>query len=180
MNIANRILGEVYFITITVVDWVDIFTRPKYKHIILDSLTYCQQKKGLKIYAWVLMSNHLHMLVSVGQGHTLADVVRDFKKFTSKKILAELEGDVQESRREWMLEHFRRSSAGDGKSTGYRFWQDGYHPEAVWLLDFYQQKLEYIHSNPVRQELVARQEEYLYSSAVDYAGGKGLLELAML
>ena len=88
MNIANRILGEVYFITITVVDWVDIFTRPKYKHIILDSLAYCQQKKGLKIYAWVLMSNHLHMLVSVGQGHTVADVVRDFKKFTSKKILA--------------------------------------------------------------------------------------------
>lgn len=121
MDIANRILGEVYFITITVVDWVDIFTRPKYKHIILDSLTYCQQKKGLKIYAWVLMSNHLHMLVSVGQGHTLADVVRDFKKFTSKKILAELEDDVQESRREWMLEHFRRSAAGDGKSTSYRF-----------------------------------------------------------
>lgn len=105
MNIANRILGEVYFITIIVVDWVDIFTRPKYKHIILDSLAYCQQKKGLKIYAWVLMSNHLHMLVSVGQGHTVADVVRDFKKFTSKKILSELEKDVQESRREWMLEH---------------------------------------------------------------------------
>lgn len=74
MNIANRILGEVYFITITVVDWIDIFTRPKYKHIILDSLAYCQRKKGLKIYAWVLMSNHLHMLVSVGQGHTLVDV----------------------------------------------------------------------------------------------------------
>lgn len=110
----------------------------------------------------------------------VTDVVRDFKKFTSKKILAELEEDVQESRREWMLEHFRRSAAGDGKSTGYRFWQDGYHPEAVWLLDFYRQKLEYIHSNPVRQELVTRQEEYLYSSAVDYAGGKGLLELAML
>lgn len=107
MNIANRILGEVYFITITVVDWVDIFTRPKYKHIILDSLAYCQQKKGLKIYAWVLMSNHLHMLVSVGQGHTVADVVRDFKKFTSKKILAELDEDVQESRREWMLEHLQ-------------------------------------------------------------------------
>lgn len=81
MNIANRILGEVYFITITVIDWVDIFTRPKYKHIILDSQAYCQQKKGLKIYVWVLMSNHLHMLVSVGLEHTVADVVRDFKKF---------------------------------------------------------------------------------------------------
>ena len=63
---------------------------------------------------------------------------------------------------------------------GYCFRQDGYHPEAVWLLDFYQQKLECIYNSPVRQELVARQEEYLYSSAVDYAGGKGLLELAML
>lgn len=54
MNIANRVLDELYFITTTVVDWVDIFTRPKYKHIILESLAYCQQQKGLKIYAWVV------------------------------------------------------------------------------------------------------------------------------
>jgi len=80
----GRILSELYFVTTTVVDWVDIFTRPKYKHIVIDSLAYCQQNKGLKIYAWVLMNNHLHMIISVEGDHAIADVMRDFKKYTSK------------------------------------------------------------------------------------------------
>ena len=83
MNTANRVLDELYFITTTVVNWVDIFIRPKYKHIILDSLAYCQQQKGLRIYAWVLMSNHLHMIVSAGAEQSVADLIRDFKKFTT-------------------------------------------------------------------------------------------------
>lgn len=121
MNIANRVLDELYFITTTVVDWVDIFTHPKYKHILLDSLTYCQQQKGLKIYAWVLMSNLLHAIVSAGAEQSVADIIRDFKKFTSKRILAELEEDPQESRCEWMLNRFRFASANDKKITNYRF-----------------------------------------------------------
>lgn len=180
MNTANRVLDELYFITTTVVDWVDIFTRPKYKHIILESLAYCQQQKGLKIYAWVLMSNHLHLIVSAGAKQSVADIIRDFKKFTSKRILAELEEDPQESRREWMLDRFRFAGANDKKITKYRFWQEGYHPEFICSHDFYRQKLNYIHDNPVRQEVVARQEEYLYSSAVDYAGGKGLIDVIVL
>lgn len=177
MEIANKVLDELYFITTTVVDWVDLFTRPKYKHIIVDSLAYCQENKGLKIYAWVLMSNHLHMIVSAGAETTVSDILRDFKKFTSKRILAELEVDPQESRREWMLDRYRFAAASDKKITNYRFWQDGYHPMLLYSHDFFLQKLNYIHQNPVRQEIVARQEEYLYSSAIDYAGGKGMLEV---
>ena len=75
-----------YFITTTVVDWVDIFTRPKYKHII-----YCQQQKGLKIYAWVVKSNHLHMIVSADAEQTVADIMRDLKKFIGKRILTKLD-----------------------------------------------------------------------------------------
>ena len=91
MNIANRVLDELYFITTTVVDWVDIFTRPKNKHIILESLAYCQQQKGLKIYAWVVKSNHLHMIVSADAEQTVADIMRDFKKFIGKRILTKLD-----------------------------------------------------------------------------------------
>lgn len=131
MNTANRILDELYFITIAVVDWVDIFIRPRYKHILLESLTYCQQQKGLKIYAWVLMSNHLHAIVSAEGEQTLPDIMRDFKKFTNKRILAELETDPQESRREWMLDRFRFAGANDKKITNYRFWQEGYHLEFI-------------------------------------------------
>ncbi|MHB9054877.1 MAG: transposase [Paludibacteraceae bacterium] len=106
MDIQNRILGEVYFVTDTVVDWVDIFTRPTYKHIILESLTYCQKEKGLIIYAWVLMSNHLHAIVESSGENKVSEIWRDFKKFTSKKIISTLKADAQESRQEWMLNRF--------------------------------------------------------------------------
>lgn len=180
MNTASFISEELYFITTTVVDWVDIFTRPRYKHIILDSLSYCQQKKGLKLYAWVLMSNHFHAIVSAGGEQAVSDIVRDFKKFTSKQIVKELEADLQESRREWILDRFRFAGANDKKITNYRVWQDGYHSESIYSYEFYRQKLNYIHDNPVRQEIVAHQEDYFYSSAVDYAGGKGLLDVIIL
>ena len=90
MDTANRVLDELYFVTSTVVDWIDIFTRPKYNHIILESLAYFHEKKGLRIYAWVLMSNHLHMIVSSGTEATVSDILRDFKKFTSKRIMLSL------------------------------------------------------------------------------------------
>lgn len=180
MDIAKSLNDELYFITSTVVDWVDIFTRPKYKHIILDSLAYCQEHKGLKIYAWVLMSNHLHMIVSSGNHSSVSDILRDFKKFTSRQILSELEIDPQESRREWMLDRFRFAGSNDKKITNYRFWQEGTHAELIYLYDFYMQKLNYIHLNPVRQEFVSRPEDYLYSSAVNYAGGEGLLKIMYL
>ena len=108
MDIKNRITEQVYFVTDTVVDWVDIFTRPKYKHIILEALTYCQREKGLVIYAWVLMSNHLHAIVSAQEGTTVSEIWRDFKKFTSKQILAELAIDPEESRKEWMQKRLKR------------------------------------------------------------------------
>lgn len=177
MDSSLGILDELYFITITVVDRVDIFTRPKYRHIILESLEYCQRQKGLKIYAWGLMSNHMHMIVSGTPEHKVSDIVRDFKKFTSKNILVELEKDPQESRKEWMFDRFRFAGSNDKKITNYRLWQEGYHPEQIYSIDFYRQKLDYIHNNPVRQEIVARQEEYLYSSARDYSGEKGLLDV---
>ncbi len=180
MNSANIIADELYFITMTVTDWVDIFTRPKYKHIVVESLEYCQQHKGLKIYAWVLMSNHLHAIVSAGEDQTVAEIVRDFKKFTTKQILAELKNDPLESRREWMLDRFSFAGANDKKTKNYHFWQDGYHPELIYSSDFYAQKLNYIHNNPVLKEIVASPEDYLYSSAVDYVGEKGLLKVIVV
>lgn len=177
MDNGNKVLEELYFVTTTVVDWVDVFTRPKYKHIALDSLAYCQKEKGLKIYAWVLMPNHLHAIVSAGGEHSVAEIVRDFKKFTSHRIVAELENDLEESRRKWMLERFRFAAMCSSKVKDYKFWQDDYHPVLLYSLDFYLQKLNYIHNNPVKHEFVVRPEDYLYSSAIDYAGGKGLLDV---
>ena len=71
MQIQNRVTKEMYFITSTVVDWVDVFTRPVYKHVIIESLEYCQKEKGLIIYAWVLMTNHLHVIVGAKEGYNI-------------------------------------------------------------------------------------------------------------
>ena len=79
-------LGELYFITVTIIDWVDVLTRPIYKEIIIDSLRHCQAHKGLKIHAYVLMSNHFHSIVSSNE-NPLQDTIRDMKKFTSKSWL---------------------------------------------------------------------------------------------
>ena len=180
MNIQNRITGEVYFLTDTVVDWIDIFTRPLYKHIILESLTYCQKEKGLILYAWVLMSNHLHVIAGSNSENKVSDIRRDFKKFTSKKIINTLKADPQESRQEWMLNRFEYAGNNDKKITNYKFWQDGNDAQGIFMNDYFDQKLNYIHQNPVKAELVNRAEDYRYSSAIDYAGGKGLLDVMVV
>ena len=168
---------ELYFTTTTVVDWLDVFTRPRYKHIIVESLEYCQANKGLDIYAWVLMTNHLHMIVGTSGAASIGDVLRDFKKFTSKGIVKAIQENEQESRQEWLLNRFRFRAANDKKITNFKFWQDDNYVENIISYDFYKQKLDYIHENPVRQEIVARAEDYLYSSARNYAGMDGLLKV---
>ena len=167
---------ELYFTTTTVIDWMDVFTRPVYKHIIVDSLKYCQQNKGLDIYAWVLMTNHLHLIVGLRDG-TIGDFLRDFKKFTSKKIIKALDENFQESRQQWILDRCWFAGNNDSKIKNYRFWQEGNYVEEITTYDFYKQKLDYIHANPVRQEIVANPEDYLYSSARNYAGLQGLINV---
>ena len=175
-----RFTKELYFITSTVVDWVDVFTRPLYKQIVIEALKYCQLNKGLEIYGWVLMSNHLHMISGVNGRYGIADILRDFKKFTSKKIVSEMMHDVKESRRKWMLERFRAAAADDLKIKDCRFWQSGNNVETVCSEDFFRQKLNYIHLDPVRSEFVVSPKDYMYSSAVDYAGSKGLLDVIII
>ena len=180
MDISKRITDELYFVTDTVVDWVDIFTRPRYKHLIIESLEYCQQNKGLVIYAWVLMSNHLHAIVSSKGEKPVSDIWRDFKTYTSKQIVSTLEQDPVESRREWMLNRFEYAGRNDKKIKQYRFWQEGNHAQEIYLSFYFDQKMEYIHQNPVKAEIVNRPEDYRYSSAIDYAGGKGLLDVVVV
>lgn len=140
-------------------------------------MLYCQQHKGLELYAWVLMSNHLHLLASATQeGISLSDILRDFKKFTSKKIVKAIQTEP-ESRREWMLYRFAYAGKYNPKIKDYKFWQDGNEPKEIYSLEFFEQKLIYIHNNPVRAEIVEFPDEYLYSSARNYAQKKGLLEV---
>jgi putative transposase len=76
-----------YFLTFTIVDWVDIFTRISYKEIIINSLKHCQSKKGLTLYAYCIMTNHIHLIASANGNKKLFEIIRDFKKFTNRAIV---------------------------------------------------------------------------------------------
>ncbi|MGL1886544.1 MAG: transposase [Reichenbachiella sp.] len=154
--------GAVHFVTFTIHQWVDVFSRPAYVIILLDSLKYCQQHKGLEIYAWVIMSNHCHLIVSA-ENENLSDIIRDFKKFTAKKIYKAIEENPHESRKKWLLLTLKYQEK-------VWFWKEGYHGEQIDNKEFYNSKVSYIHKNPVKAGLVEKEEEYLLSSAGDFHG----------
>lgn len=168
------------FVTMTLVDWVDVFIRKSYKDILLESLRYCQKEKGLCIYAYVIMSSHVHMIVDTIRPEIgLSDILRDFKRFTAKSILHEIEHNGTESRREWMLHRFAYRGREEADRT-YQFWQNDNHPIELYTLPVIAQKIAYIHLNPVKEGWVLDAEHYLYSSASNYATGEGLLEVSVI
>ena len=120
MGFAYKIAdgGAVYFITCTVNKRVDVFTRKLYTDIITESLNYCVDNKGLIIYGYVIMSNHVHLLVQAKE-ENLSDILRDFKKFTSQTILRAIEENKNESRRNWMLWLFKETD--ENKKVTYQF-----------------------------------------------------------
>jgi len=181
MGIKNKIVdGYAYFLTMTVVNWIDVFTQPVYKHIILDALKYNQENKGLILYAWCLMSNHLHLIAEAEEKHHLSDFLRDFKKFISKAIVKEIEENPDESMRKWLLNEFEFAGRYKSNIKNFKFWQDGNDAKEIHSTSFLEQKLEYIHENPVKAEIVDYAHEYLYSSAKNYAGEPGLIDIVLI
>jgi REP element-mobilizing transposase RayT len=168
--------NSVYYLTFTIVDWIDVFTRNEYKIVIVDSLNYCIENKGLEVYAWCLMSNHLHLVCRAIEPARISNIIRDFKKFTAKTILEKIKTEP-ESRRDWMLYRFEFAGKFDNRISKYRFWQDTNHAIQLDNTTLIEQKMNYIHDNPVREMIVGRQEDYLYSSARDYTGEKGLVNV---
>lgn len=165
--------------TLTVEGWADVFTRTNHKDAVIAGLKYCIKNKGLVVFAYCLMTNHLHLIANCESPYLLKDVMRDFKKFTSKKITKQIE-EEPESRREWLLSLFGSSAAGSRKHTYYRFWQEGNHAIELYSEKFVWEKLNYIHQNPVKAKFVNEPEYWIYSSASNYAGKESVLEVEVL
>lgn len=123
-----------HFITATVVDWIDVFTRQTYRDIVIESLDYCIKNKGMILYGYVIMSNHIHLILQSQEGE-LSALVRDFKKFTAKSILEKIQTSP-ESRREWMLERFQLATKTHSRNKEYQFWQYGNHAEEIYSNEF--------------------------------------------
>lgn len=179
---GHKIINQnhIHFITPTVVGWLDIFTRKVYKDIIIESLRYCIESKGLKVHAYVIMSNHLHLIISAKEGFKLSDILRDFKKYTASKIIKTVLENPKESRSEWMLRLFKYHAKYNKNNTTYQFWKRDNHPVELVSDEWIAQKLNYIHMNPVKAGIVDRPEEYIYSSARSYNDREGLLPIEIL
>lgn len=166
-----------HFISFATVGWIDVFTRPIYKNIMLDSLAYCQKEKGLLLYGWCIMTNHIHLIAKAKEGYELSNILRDLKRHTSKTIIKAIENNQQESRKEWMISIFSKAGSYNSNNTNYQFWRQDNKPIELFKPETIMTKLNYIHNNPVEQQITEKPEEYLYSSAKNYAGEKGLLNI---
>ena len=171
-----------HFVTFTVVGWVDIFTRKHCKDIFIDALKYCQEHKGLVVHAYVIMSNHVHLVLRAEEGSIgLSAIIRDLKKYTSKQLLKWVLKNPKESRTGWMEVVFKYYAKYNSNNKAYQVWKQDNHPKVVLYPRFTNRKLNYIHNNPVVAGIVDEAEAYLYSSARNYLGRQDyVLEVSVI
>lgn len=171
----------VYFTTSTAVGWADVFTRDIYREILLDSIRFCQRNQGLQVHAYVLMTNHLHMIYSCNGQQDPAMVLKNIKSFTAIKLINAIINNPKESRKEYLLNLFEAEGKKSSSNFRFKFWIHENHPELLNSEMMFNQKLIYLHWNPVTAGFVTEPWHWKYSSAVDYmTKEKGLLDLIML
>ena len=155
---------------------MDVFTRPLYLVILEESLQYCRKEKGMELYAYCFMPNHIHLIFrSVNEDPS--GVLRDFKKYTSKQVVKAIIDHPEESRKEWLLWMFERAGKKKGNVSRYQFWQHHNKPIELWSTAVIKQKLDYIHNNPIKAGFVTRPEDWKYSSARNFQDDHTVMEI---
>ncbi|KIQ22511.1 transposase [Flavobacterium sp. MEB061] len=157
-----------YFISFATVNWIDVFTREEYFWTVIESLDFCRKNKAMEIYGYCIMPSHIHLIFRSGNGDP-SGLMRDFKGFTSKKLIQAIIENPQESRKEWMLWMMERAGKKNSNVKNRQFWQQDNHPIEIWSLKVFEQKLDYIHQNPVKSGFVTDAVDWKYSSARNYS-----------
>jgi putative transposase len=164
----------IYFLTVTIVDWLPVFTTPATCAIALDALRYCREEKELRLYAYTLLENHAHL---VAEAPDLTRCMQSFKRHTAKKILAW----ATDTQKGWLLHQFAYCKKASKHNSQHQVWQEGFHPQLIQGDDMLRQKIVYIHNNPVRRGYVDVPEHWRYSSARNYeCGDHSVLEIDAL
>ncbi|MCF6352670.1 MAG: transposase [Cyclobacteriaceae bacterium] len=156
-----------YFVSFATVYWLDIFIRDHYSWALMESLDFCRKNKGMEIYTWCIMPSHVHLIFRAKHNNP-GDLLRDFKTFTSKKIQALIVDNPQESKKEWMIWMMKRAGSKNSNVKGRQFWQQHNKPIELWSPKVIDQKVDYIHENPVEAGFVTEAHHWKYSSAIDY------------
>jgi len=178
-QIHNKQAG--YFITFNTVDWVDVFIRPVYKQVIVHTLNHFIDNKGLNLFAWCLMTNHLRLMAQAKDGFVISEIEKEFKTFTTNKILEALDTEP-ETRRDWMMKRFENFGNIFGLNKKFQVWENTNNPAFIDMrkTDQLIDHISFIHENPVRDRFVDSASDYPYSSARDYAGATGLVKITKL
>ena len=135
----------VYFVSFAVVEWIDVFTRNDYKDILIESLEFCQREKGMEIFAWCIMTNHVHLVFRSINGQKPELLLGDFKRFTSKAVVNAIRENQRESRKEWLLERFKRAAEESSNVNSYQLWQHNNKPIEIWSNKVIFEKISYVH-----------------------------------
>ncbi len=152
-----------YFVTSTVVEWIPIFTSKPYFELMVDALRFCRESKDLMLYAFVILENHFHLVVS---GPLLSRIIQSLKRHTSREIVRLL----QRQKKEWVLNQLAFYKKRYKTESCYQVWQEGFHPELIQSEEMLTQKIQYLHFNPVARGYVDRPEHWRYSSARNFVG----------
>jgi putative transposase len=156
--------GGTYFVTFTVVGWIDVFTRKEYCELILKNLKFCQLEKSLELFALVIMPSHVHLVARRKDGN-LNELIRDFKSAVAKQIIKAIETETYESRRDWLLYMLAYYAKHKSQNEKYMFWQKTNHPIELWSSEVIDQKISYVENNPVATGIVLAPAYYQWSSA---------------
>ena len=148
------------------------------RFLLVKSIKYCQLNKGLELYAYCIMPGQVHLIAKATGEYTLSEILRDFKKYTSKKIVEQVQ-EEPESRREWLLLFFSNEADRIKRNFNFKVWQDGNQPKEIYSNKFFYEKINYIHQNPVQDLIVEKPEDYLFSSARNYAGLDAYLDIVL-
>ena len=165
-----------YFVTFTITEWEKILLDDDFKIIVTDAIRHCQQNRGLLLYAYCIMPNHVHLIVRSEGNESVSQILRDLKKHTSKEIVSRLQASLSpESKR--MLAVFKAAGDKLKRIKGFKVWIDGNRPVVLFSNKFIWQKLQYIHENPVGAGLASGPLDYKFSSARNYAEMEGVLDV---
>lgn len=169
----------IYFVSFATVYWIDVFVREIYFHEVIESLKHCQKEKGMEIFSYCIMTNHIHLIFRAMENNP-GEVMKSFKQFTSNQLQNLISDNKKESRKSWLLWMFERAASKNSSAKKRQFWQYDSHPIELWSAKVIDQKIEYTHHNPVKAGFVREPQDWKYSSAIDYCGGKGMLEITLL
>ena len=161
-----------YFITATTVNWLPLFTNPDIAKIIIDSLAFLQSRQRISLYAYVVMKDHLHLVVAA---ENLSKELANFKSYPARQSIDYYKAQNNEA----VLEQLALHKLPHRTDRKYQLWQEGVHPEQIHNQEMFEQKIRYIHYNPVRRGYVEEPEQWRYSSARNYAGLEYVLKISL-